>query len=204
MVHVAGDTGAIAWANSVDSSMTTEMATARANEANASFLTTGTLPAARLPGVVPAAIAVAVATSTTVETVMLAAPIPANSVAVGSTFRIILFGVTAASGNPSFSVRVGGAGTIADTLAATIGPITHTVAAGGNAEFLATFRAVGASGSVMVNGTAQMGVVATAQTAAAPATVTVDTTAARYITLTATMSASTFTAHTAVTAAVKA
>lgn len=189
--HAEGDTGAIADSNARDVAI-------NANTANLAAAI-----AARPIGIVPAAITAAVPTSTTVETVILAAPIPANAVAVGTTFRIVMFGVTAASGNPTFNVRIGAAGTIADTLAATTGVITSASGVAGAVEFLVTFRAIGAAGSAMVNGLGQIGATANVQTATAPAAVTVDTTAARYITLTATMTASTFTAHTAVIAAVK-
>jgi len=138
-----------------------------------------------------------VVTTSTTEIVMLSALVPANRVSVGTTYRITMFGVTAASGNPTFKVHLGAAGTIADALAATIGPVTSTVAAGGWIEFLMTFRAAGVGGSAMVNGNAQLAGVINAQTAAAPVVTAVDTTGARYVTVTAAMSASTFTAHTA-------
>jgi hypothetical protein len=149
-----------------------------------------------LPDIPASTLAASAVTVSTTEKQMVSLKIPANSVKVGSAFRLTLYGVTAASGNPTFKVRMGTANTIADATAATIGAITHTVAAGGSVTFMGIFRSIGSSGTIMVNGTALMGVVANAQSAAAPSTITINTTVDQFLSITVTMSASTFTAHT--------
>ncbi len=95
----------------------------------------------------------------TVETVITpSTPIPANYLQVGTTYRIVVSGTcTSTVANLStFTVRIGPAGTVADTAIATI---TCTAAAAGaaipfEAVFYITIRALGAvgSGAAMASG----------------------------------------------------
>jgi hypothetical protein len=93
----------------------------------------------------------------TVETVITpSTPIPAGYLHAGTTYRIVVSGTcTSTVANLStFTVRLGTAGTVADTSLATI---TCTAAASGaavpfEAIFYVTIRSIGAGGSAMASG----------------------------------------------------
>ncbi|MHB8107864.1 MAG: hypothetical protein ACYDH4_10630, partial [Candidatus Cryosericum sp.] len=93
----------------------------------------------------------------TVETVVTpSTPIPANFLQIGSTYRIVVSGTcTSTVANLStFTLRLGTAGTVADTAIATV---TCTAAAAGaavpfEAVFYVTIRSLGAAGSAMASG----------------------------------------------------
>lgn len=147
-------------------------------------------------------ISAATATSGTGETIIYQLVIPTNTVIVGTTFRIRAFGVTAASGNPTFRVRLGTAGTVADTAVCATAIITSAAAAFAEVEFLITVRAVGAGGTAIGTGITTVGTIITA-TGTAPATIAMNTTVANTLTFTTTMSTSTLTYHNAIIEIVK-
>lgn len=124
--------------------------------------------------------------------VVLNARIPANSVAVGQVFKFKLYGTTAASGNPTFTVKVGTAGTTGDTnTIAILGPTTSAVAAQLIAEGLLTVRSIGSGGTIIASmnqvvGTANLSIATNTTTA-------INTTVDWFIDLCVTMSASTAT-----------
>lgn len=89
---------------------------------------------------------------TAADTVVLSGTLPANSLAVGHVFRVRYLGAYAATvaGTVSYRLRIGTAGTIADTQI-----VVATTAAGGTAavsiagEAWATVRTIGSSGTII-------------------------------------------------------
>jgi len=132
-----------------------------------------------------------VTTSGTSAFALLTATVPANSVAIGDTFRVSISGVTAALGNPTWSVAVG-ASSPGTTQLWTTAALTGAAAAGGGMEVYVTVKSVGSSGTVVGSG---FGRINTAiGSSSSSATQTVNTTANWFITARVAMSASTFTA----------
>jgi hypothetical protein len=132
-----------------------------------------------------AALTAATAGINTTETAVLTATLAANTLKVGTSFRIYATGVcTSSVANASnFRVRIGTAGTSADAVAVVITP---TAAASGTAipffaDFLVTVRSIGSSGSILGSGVLTNNGVTGVSAAAAvvaqtTATVTVNTT----------------------------
>lgn len=137
----------------------------------------------------PALIGGDITTSGTSAFVLLTASVQANSVKAGDTFRIEVRGVTAALGNPTFSVAVG-ASNPGTTVAWTTPAITSGAAAGSGLDVLLTVKSVGTSGTINAAGFATVG--ATVSSPAAATTTVVNTTAIWFITVRVAMSASTF------------
>jgi hypothetical protein len=103
-----------------------------------------------------ASVAVSAALNTVETLITPATPIPANFLQVGTTYRITVSGTcTSTVANLStFTIRLGTAGTVADTSIATI---TCTAAASGaaipfQAVFYVTIRSIGAGGTAMGSG----------------------------------------------------
>lgn len=148
--------------------------------------------------------------TTTPGTVIASAPIPANALRAGDTFRIVAHGQTSVAGTVTFRLHYGAAGTTADTpLFTTPAAVAATTTlAGLTFDATVTVRAIGASGSILANGVVQAlplttgaatGLSArTTQTAA----VSVDTTSAKFLTISAFQSAGTHTIYNAMIAVV--
>jgi len=128
----------------------------------------------------------------TTETIVTSATLAANSLKVGTTFRVYASGTcTSSAANASnFRIRIGTAGTSADAVAAVITPTAAT--SGTNVpfylEFTVTIRSIGSSGTVLGVGNLQnngtTGVTAASQVVAqTTATVTVNTTVQNIIQL---------------------
>lgn len=130
-----------------------------------------------------------ITTAGTAAFTLLSARIPANSVKIGDTFRVSVYGVTAALGNPTFSVAIGTAdpGT---TVVWTTAALTSAAANGGGFDALLTVKTIGSSGTVTGSGAGIVAaVIGTSATAAAQ---TINTTGDWFITARVAMSASTF------------
>ena len=90
----------------------------------------------------------------TTETIVTAPfPIPVNSIKIGSTLRITLFGLcTSSAANIStFRIRYGSLGTVIDAIIATMATSVAATTGTGipfKAVFEITFRTIGAAGSV--------------------------------------------------------
>lgn len=124
----------------------------------------------------------------TTETLVLAARIPANAVTVGQVFRIRGIGVMAGANVPTWRVKVGTNGGVADTACWTVATAAGVANGRHSCDVLLTVRSLGA-GTVNAEGLAQSGTTATAITFAQPTlgaatTTAVTTTAAWFITLT--------------------
>ncbi len=145
-------------------------------------------PAATRPA---ATISANVTTSGTGDNLLLTCRIPGASAVAGSTYRVTVRGASAASGNPTWSVKVGGTGTVADTTAWTV-TMTSGTTAGGGFDVLVTVKTPGLSGSVAAAGQGQMLTSVTSSATITPQAV--NTSEDWYITAVAAMSSSTFTA----------
>jgi hypothetical protein len=134
-----------------------------------------------IPGVPAVLTSTAAVTST--ESVVLSATIPANTLAVGTTYRWAAFGVvTSATAAPVFSIRLGTTGTTADTLVVTCTAATTAINIGDSARGYVTVRTTGAGGTAIGNG--EMQSAATARSCPSDATITVDTTVAETLSIT--------------------
>lgn len=125
---------------------------------------------------------------------ILSTPIPAGSLVAGRTYRIVWAGRYAATTTQitRFRIRLGTAGTIADTLLVeTATPAGGTTAVGFMGEALITVRSSGVSGSVIAMAR-NTGIPANNNSMfASPAAVTVNTTNALNLSLTAGVAAAT-------------
>lgn len=129
------------------------------------------------------------ATFTTTETVLATLPVPANGIRAGTTVRIRLHSSNATTtGTLTFKAHYGAAGTIADTLIATVGPAT-TVIGATYCDALLTFRS---ATTVIGNGCANANGVATVNSNVT-ATTTMVSNVASFLTITGTQSAGTAT-----------
>jgi hypothetical protein len=134
----------------------------------------------------------ALASSTTLTDISLAPQfvLPANFLQVGSSLRLTAFGTFSNTATPTLIVGFYYGGVAGVALAATNAYTTTTAAStwSWRAEVTATVRTVGATGTVMVQGSYQNPTSLTASAlipmpAVALATVTIDTTAAKAITV---------------------
>jgi hypothetical protein len=136
-------------------------------------------------------------TNGTGETLLKNLQVAAGSAAVGDTYHIRMEGVSSSTGTLTFRVRVGALGTVAGDTQAWIS--TTSVAQVANAragiDLLLTVRAIGASGSVDVDGAAHAGAVVLPTLIGAAATAAIVSTAAWFIDVSATCSVGTFTAQ---------
>lgn len=128
-------------------------------------------------------------TSSTTETFLFAARIPANGVSVGQTFQVAMVIAASAIGNYAVTIRAGAAGTIAGDLVLSANPATATVANGwvqvvGFVTVVALGPTATLAGSHMVEATAL-----SPKTAAAEVVQNVPTTAPWFITVSAAASA---------------
>lgn len=143
--------------------------------------------------------AATVVTSTTADTLLLAARIPANSLSVGQVLRVSTIGVSSSTGTLIFKVHIGTAGSTADAVAWTSITSAAQVAnqRAGFDGFL-TVRTLGSGGTVQCEalGFAQAALLPTL--VAAAATAAANTTVVLFVTLSVTCSVGTFTAHHAV------
>lgn len=127
----------------------------------------------------------------TVETYISAVfPLPANTLAVGSVFRITVYGTcTSTAANLStFTIRLGTAGTVADTavLAATCTAAASGINIAFKVEFLVVVRTIGAGGTDVASGsidnTGVTGIAATTNNVAGNGTTAaVNTTIANFL-----------------------
>lgn len=145
-----------------------------------------------------ATISAAVTSVNTTEFLLLAYRIPANSVKIGDTFRIKMFGLSNGAGTLIFKIKAGANGTIADNQAC-INVATAAQVANQRASIdgMLVVRSIGAGGTVVAEFVGMANAINISPTVAASATAAVVTTAAWFIDLTVTVSASTFTALTA-------
>lgn len=134
-------------------------------------------------------------TSGTGETLLFTSRIPANSVAVGQTFRVTLYGQSSSTGTLQFRVRVGAAGTVAgDTQiwipTITAGQVTNAYA---TVECLITVAALGPTATVAGAGKIQAQAVVFGTVTGAEVVANVPTTAPWFIDVTCACSVGTFT-----------
>lgn len=124
---------------------------------------------ALLKGVLSSQGATPLSVPVTTETLVLNARIPANSVSVGQVFRIRAIGVMSGANAPTWRIRVGAAGTVAD---AGIPWVATALAGAANGrhgcEVYLTVRSIGGSGTCNAEGLAQSGTTTTAITFAQP------------------------------------
>jgi hypothetical protein len=121
----------------------------------------------------------------TSEAVILAARIPANAVRVGQTFRLRCVGTVTASSTVQCRVRIGAAGTTADTQGWALGTApTGALNTVVQAEWLLTVKAIGASGNVSVEGFVMNNITNVGRSTGAPATITINTTNPWFIDMT--------------------
>ncbi len=136
------------------------------------------------------------ATSGTGETKLFNLQIPANSVAVGDTFMVTLYGNSSSTGTLIFRVRTGALGTTGDNQAWIS---TTSAAQVANAwAGITVFVTVRSATTVQASGIAHAGAVQLPQLIGAPATAAIVSTGAWYIDIDATCSVGTFTAQNAV------
>lgn len=137
-------------------------------------------------GVPPAPLTTTPATISTTETVVHQISLPANSLLVGSTYRVTAF-VTITGTTPTVlaRLRIGTAGTTADTQVCATAAATCTSGSGVLILGFVTIRSVGSGGTALGNVTTQGTALATSdQNSAQTATVTVNTTVANFAELT--------------------
>jgi hypothetical protein len=149
-----------------------------------------------------AKLSTSVVSTAATDTMILQYQVPANSVAVGSSFEFTLFGLSSSTGTLIFKVHAGAAGTVADGVAWTSITSAAQVAnqrAGINGVL--TVRSIG-SGTCMceAQGYAQAALLPTVVATAATAAIT--TTAPWWITLSVTASVGTFTGLTGIITAI--
>jgi len=156
------------------------------------------------PAPIPAvSITSAVATSGTGQNQVVSLPIPANTLAVGTTFAIKAFGVQNATAATAviFQIHLGTTNTIGDPIVSSSG---EAVAANGGiaADGMLTIRTTGSGG------TTTAGILNTitngATTSSTTTTQTVDTTADNFLTLSVSTSAGVLTIEVAAISVVKA
>ena len=123
---------------------------------NASNIASATLGAGRLPapagGGPPGGVASITSTSgaiNTTETSILSYTVPANTIAAGTTYRVVAYGAcTASAGNVSdFRLRFGSTGGAGDTAIAALAPTSATTGTGVafRVEFYITFQSTSVS-----------------------------------------------------------
>lgn len=138
------------------------------------------------------------ATSGSTETLIFKSAIAANSVAVGDTFEITVFGISSSTGTLIFRVRVGANGTTSDTQAwVSITSAAQVANQRSGFNGLLVVRSIGSSGTIQCEcvGYAQAANLPTV--VAAVTTPTVNTTATWNIDITCTCSSGTWTAQSA-------
>lgn len=122
---------------------------------------------------------------TTTEVVAHQLKIQANEMGVGTSFRVVAFGTISATsaGTVTARLRIGTAGTIADTqVAAPAAAGAVTAAVGWTVTFVATVRSTGSGGTMLGNG--QLTVSGTlSQISAQVSTVAANTTVANFLSL---------------------
>lgn len=145
-----------------------------------------------------AALTAPASTSGTGETVLMTTKIPANTVAVGSSFRVLVAGLSSATGTLLFRTRIGANGTTADAQV-WIGTTSVAQVANSHAgyEVIVTIRSIGAGGTAIADGAARAGAVLVPTLIGAAATASVNTTTAWFLTITCACSVGTFTAQVA-------
>lgn len=124
-----------------------------------------------------------VATTTTVEAVVLQIPLPANSVKVGTTFRYTLVCHPAATTVTTCRVRIGTAGTNADAAVIVMSATALTNAATRYLTGTTSVNVSGASATHIGAGIEEIGTITTVGTAAA-ATGTFNTAVANFVSVT--------------------
>jgi len=135
------------------------------------------------------------ATSGTGETLLFKLAVPANLVAIGTTFSIMVFGVSSSTGTLILRVRAGANGTIADNQAwISTTSLAQVATAWASYCGQLVVRSIG-TGTVQGTGCALATAVVLPQLAGAAATAAVTTSALWYIDVTCTCSVGTFTAH---------
>src|SRR5882762_1062439 len=134
-------------------------------------------------------------TSGTTETLLFNARIPANAVAVGTTFKITVWGQSSSTGTLIFSLRAGAAGTVAGDTQVVVTATSVAQAASSYAMFecLATVVALGATGNVAAHGFAIATGLVLGQPTAAEVIANAPTTAAWFLDVACTCSVGTFT-----------
>jgi hypothetical protein len=136
-------------------------------------------------------------TVSTTETLLKNLQVAAGSAAMGDTYLIRMAGVSSSTGTLTFRVRVGALGTVAGDAQAWISTTSVAQVANAHAglDLVLTVRAIGASGSVMVDGNAHAGAVMLPTLIGAAATAAIVSTAAWFIDVSAACSVGTFTAQ---------
>lgn len=134
-------------------------------------------------------------TSGTGDTALLTVTVPINSVAVGSTFRVKLIGLSSSTGTLIFRVHAGAAATVSDaTVWQSITSAAQVQNQRAGFDGLLTVRSVGGSGTVACEALGYAQAANLPTLVATATTPTVVTTANWFITLSATCSSGTFTA----------
>lgn len=142
-------------------------------------------------------------TSGTGVTFLFTTRIPANSVQVGTRFRIRVQGQTSAAGVMVYNAYSGAAGTTSDTLACTISQAAQVANGYQTIDLVAEVVALGPTATVVIHGNANgiasatANVAVSAQTAAAEVVANTPTTAAWFLTFAASCSTGTFTVRNA-------
>lgn len=121
--------------------------------------------------------------TTTVETVVLKLPIPANSLRVGSAFRVNLWMHPLATSITTTRIRIGTTGTTADASVIIVAATALTNAGSRLVQGLTAINVIGAAATHIGGGAEQVGAISAAGVAAA-ATGTFNSTVANFITVT--------------------
>lgn len=125
----------------------------------------------------------------TTEAVVCKMALPLGSLRVGTTFRVTAFGNSASTADTvTFRIKIGTAGTTADTLITSVAPLTTLATDGLVFQGMVTVRTIGSGGTCLGNGwsnlvgaTATTGTITISNTSA---TTAVNTTVANFIDLT--------------------
>jgi hypothetical protein len=152
----------------------------------------------RQGGTTAATLSTTAVTSGTGETLIFKAQIPANSVSVGDTFEMSIFGISSSTGTVTFRVRAGANGSTSDTQV-WIGTTSAATVANRRSGFngLLVVRSIGASGTVQCECLAFAHTSQLPTVVAAVTTPTVSTTAIWNIDITCTCTVGTWTAQSA-------